>query len=200
MKERRASQKLSSKSIMDPNQNVKCKIVVVGDSQCGKTALLHVFAKDCFPEVSVAGRGFREGGGLRDSPVSRWVSSCFALFTRFSFLSRLSQPLLLSPWLDCRKGKVGWKRLGFGTRLHILLLASETCSVMCAEPGVGRFGFSCLGEPGGASGESGVSERVRVFSVGSGVCGFGGFCWFFFHWGVGRRFSRGCSACVVHLR
>ncbi|KAI5088874.1 rho-related GTP-binding protein RhoE, partial [Silurus meridionalis] len=28
----------------------KCKIVVVGDSQCGKTALLHVFAKDCFPE------------------------------------------------------------------------------------------------------------------------------------------------------
>ncbi|XP_070587612.1 rho-related GTP-binding protein RhoE isoform X1 [Erythrolamprus reginae] len=50
MKERRASQKLSSKSIMDPNQNVKCKIVVVGDTQCGKTALLHVFAKDCFPE------------------------------------------------------------------------------------------------------------------------------------------------------
>ncbi|MGH0148986.1 UNVERIFIED_CONTAM: hypothetical protein FKN15_021170 [Acipenser sinensis] len=35
---------------MDPNQSVKCKIVVVGDSQCGKTALLHVFAKDCFPE------------------------------------------------------------------------------------------------------------------------------------------------------
>ncbi|RVE69835.1 hypothetical protein OJAV_G00081590 [Oryzias javanicus] len=28
----------------------RCKIVVVGDSQCGKTALLHVFAKDCFPE------------------------------------------------------------------------------------------------------------------------------------------------------
>lgn len=52
MKERRSSQKLASKSIMDPNQNVKCKIVVVGDSQCGKTALLHVFAKDSFPEVS----------------------------------------------------------------------------------------------------------------------------------------------------
>uniref|UniRef100_A0A8V0Y2V7 Rho family GTPase 3 n=1 Tax=Gallus gallus TaxID=9031 RepID=A0A8V0Y2V7_CHICK len=51
MKERRASQKLSSKAVMDPNQNVKCKIVVVGDSQCGKTALLHVFAKDCFPEL-----------------------------------------------------------------------------------------------------------------------------------------------------
>nr|XP_008116046.1 PREDICTED: rho-related GTP-binding protein RhoE [Anolis carolinensis] len=50
MKERRASQKLSSKAMMDPNQNVKCKIVVVGDTQCGKTALLHVFAKDCFPE------------------------------------------------------------------------------------------------------------------------------------------------------
>ncbi|KAJ8351596.1 hypothetical protein SKAU_G00230720 [Synaphobranchus kaupii] len=50
MKERRSSQKLSLKSGMDPSQSVKCKIVVVGDSQCGKTALLHVFAKDCFPE------------------------------------------------------------------------------------------------------------------------------------------------------
>ena len=60
MKERRASQKLSSKAVMDPNQNVKCKIVVVGDSQCGKTALLHVFAKDCFPEVS---RGSGRAGG-----------------------------------------------------------------------------------------------------------------------------------------
>ncbi|XP_029967611.1 rho-related GTP-binding protein RhoE-like [Salarias fasciatus] len=32
------------------DSDVKCKIVVVGDSQCGKTALLSVFAKDCFPE------------------------------------------------------------------------------------------------------------------------------------------------------
>lgn len=63
MKERRASQKLSSKSIMDPNQNVKCKIVVVGDSQCGKTALLHVFAKDCFPEVSVTCTALRGAAG-----------------------------------------------------------------------------------------------------------------------------------------
>lgn len=38
---------------MDSNSSVKCKIVVVGDSQCGKTALLNVFAKDCFPEVSL---------------------------------------------------------------------------------------------------------------------------------------------------
>lgn len=51
MKERRSCQKLSLISGMDPSPSVKCKIVVVGDSQCGKTALLHVFAKDCFPEV-----------------------------------------------------------------------------------------------------------------------------------------------------
>ncbi|XP_078084098.1 rho family GTPase 3b [Mustelus asterias] len=51
MKERRPNQKLT-KNAMD-NQTVKCKIVVVGDSQCGKTALLHVFAKDCFPESYV---------------------------------------------------------------------------------------------------------------------------------------------------
>ncbi|KAL2295222.1 hypothetical protein Nmel_018383 [Mimus melanotis] len=31
----------------------RCKIVVVGDTQCGKTALLHVFAKDCYPESYV---------------------------------------------------------------------------------------------------------------------------------------------------
>ncbi|KAK9524048.1 hypothetical protein VZT92_017915 [Zoarces viviparus] len=53
MKERRSCQKLSLKSGMEPSQSVKCKIVVVGDSQCGKTALLHVFAKDCFPESYV---------------------------------------------------------------------------------------------------------------------------------------------------
>ncbi|XP_041942205.1 rho-related GTP-binding protein RhoN-like [Alosa sapidissima] len=28
----------------------RCKIVVVGDTQCGKTALLHVFAKESYPE------------------------------------------------------------------------------------------------------------------------------------------------------
>lgn len=87
MKERRASQKLSSKSIMDPNQNVKCKIVVVGDSQCGKTALLHVFAKDCFPEVSVAGRGLDEGGG-RPAGIPRLglgFSSLFPLHPIFFF-------------------------------------------------------------------------------------------------------------------
>lgn len=32
----------------------RCKIVVVGDTQCGKTALLHVFAKDCYPEVGLS--------------------------------------------------------------------------------------------------------------------------------------------------
>ncbi|XP_038862303.1 rho-related GTP-binding protein RhoE-like [Salvelinus namaycush] len=35
---------------MDLNPSIKCKIVVVGDSECGKTALLNVFAKDSFPE------------------------------------------------------------------------------------------------------------------------------------------------------
>ncbi|XP_072542631.1 rho family GTPase 3b [Salminus brasiliensis] len=35
---------------MDPKHDMKCKMVVVGDSQCGKTCLLSVFAKDSFPE------------------------------------------------------------------------------------------------------------------------------------------------------
>ncbi|XP_037546826.1 rho-related GTP-binding protein RhoE-like [Nematolebias whitei] len=35
---------------MESKGLLRCKIVVVGDSQCGKTALLHVFAKDSYPE------------------------------------------------------------------------------------------------------------------------------------------------------
>lgn len=42
----------------------RCKIVVVGDTQCGKTALLHVFAKDCYPEVCGGRRG-AAGGSAR---------------------------------------------------------------------------------------------------------------------------------------
>ncbi|TKC40265.1 hypothetical protein EI555_006693, partial [Monodon monoceros] len=61
--------------------NVKCKIVVVGDSQCGKTALLHVFAKDCFPEVSVARRGCEEGGGPGDPRVENYVPTVFENYT-----------------------------------------------------------------------------------------------------------------------
>ena len=109
MKERRASQKLSSKSIMDPNLNVKCKIVVVGDSQCGKTALLHVFAKDCFPEVSVAGRGCEEGGRrpARGIPASRWVSPDSPPFTRFSFFQPSFSPFATFPLVRL-PGKGKW--------------------------------------------------------------------------------------------
>ena len=41
MKERRNNQPLV----------VRCKLVLVGDVQCGKTAMLQVLAKDCYPEV-----------------------------------------------------------------------------------------------------------------------------------------------------
>ncbi|KAL2101750.1 hypothetical protein ACEWY4_003511 [Coilia grayii] len=34
---------------METREN-RCKIVLVGDTQCGKTALLHVFAKESYPE------------------------------------------------------------------------------------------------------------------------------------------------------
>lgn len=42
MKERRAPQPVVA----------RCKLVLVGDVQCGKTAMLQVLAKDCYPEVS----------------------------------------------------------------------------------------------------------------------------------------------------
>ncbi|CDQ87467.1 unnamed protein product [Oncorhynchus mykiss] len=43
MKERRNPQPLV----------VRCKLVLVGDVQCGKTAMLQVLAKDCYPETYV---------------------------------------------------------------------------------------------------------------------------------------------------
>ena len=100
------------------------------------------------------------GGGLGRDPHLEvgfpWLSP-FTRFSPFFLFSRLSHRLLLSPGLVAGKGKVGWKRGGVGMRLHILLLASETCSVMCAESGVGRFGSSSLGG-------SGWGERqVRAF-------------------------------------
>ncbi|CAL9702982.1 unnamed protein product [Knipowitschia caucasica] len=43
MKERRSTQPLV----------VRCKLVLVGEVQCGKTAMLQVLAKDCYPETYV---------------------------------------------------------------------------------------------------------------------------------------------------
>ncbi|XP_061758286.1 rho-related GTP-binding protein Rho6-like [Nerophis ophidion] len=43
MKERRLPQPLVA----------RCKLVLVGDVQCGKTAMLQVLAKDCYPETYV---------------------------------------------------------------------------------------------------------------------------------------------------
>ncbi|XP_074421244.1 rho-related GTP-binding protein Rho6 isoform X2 [Larus michahellis] len=34
-----------------PAAPARCKLVLVGDVQCGKTAMLQVLAKDCYPEV-----------------------------------------------------------------------------------------------------------------------------------------------------
>lgn len=59
-------------------QSGRCKIVVVGDAECGKTALLQVFAKDAYPGVRnwrlergtprLRGVGYRGPGG-RWKPV-----------------------------------------------------------------------------------------------------------------------------------
>lgn len=43
----------------------RCKLVLVGDVHCGKTAMLQVLAKDCYPEVRGKSRAplrLREGG------------------------------------------------------------------------------------------------------------------------------------------
>lgn len=82
-------------------------------------------------------------------------------------------------------------------RVHVLLLASETCSVLCAESGVGRFGSLGLGGYGWGEREVRGFGRVRVFSVRSGGCGFWGFV---FQLESGEAIIRGCSAGVVHFK
>lgn len=45
------------------------KLVLVGDVQCGKTAMLQVLAKDCYPEVGAVIRTVGRGGAL----LPRWL-------------------------------------------------------------------------------------------------------------------------------
>lgn len=60
---------------MESNKGLlRCKIVVVGDAQCGKTALLHVFAKNSYPEVR-DGMQVNTSAKLRDK-VSMQPDTC----------------------------------------------------------------------------------------------------------------------------
>lgn len=108
---------------MDPGQSVKCKIVVVGDSQCGKTALLHVFAKDCFPEVSPTGTVSYHGRsecnpnpGVPPSPQS-YVPTVFENYTASFEID--TQRIELSLWDT--SGNDAWKRLP-----HVQINVSRT--------------------------------------------------------------------------
>lgn len=77
MKERRNTQPLV----------VRCKLVLVGDVQCGKTAMLQVLAKDCYPEVCSNVAGVCE----------KWTKK-MKLFCVFSLIS------VLLKWLNVAEG------------------------------------------------------------------------------------------------
>lgn len=82
---------------------------------------------------------------------------CLSLFPYFFFFFKavFSTPYY-SHRLDCPERESGQEAFrGWDAPAHSAV-SSETCPVMCAEPGVGRFGSPRLGEPGGASGEAGV--------------------------------------------
>lgn len=69
MKERRAPQPVV----------VRCKLVLVGDVQCGKTAMLQVLAKDCYPEVScppARGPGARPPTPAAPPCLAFWLEDC----------------------------------------------------------------------------------------------------------------------------
>ncbi|KAI9530789.1 hypothetical protein NQZ68_000280 [Dissostichus eleginoides] len=88
MKERRNTQPLV----------VRCKLVLVGDVQCGKTAMLQVLAKDCYPEtyVPTVFENYTACLELEEQRVelSLWDTSVVLLWPhhieRVSSLSRLS--------------------------------------------------------------------------------------------------------------
>lgn len=91
MKERRAPQPVVA----------RCKLVLVGDVQCGKTAMLQVLAKDCYPEVSCPPA--RWPAFLPASPTwgrfppaqETWLPQPQPILSRFL---RLSHPPLLFGW------------------------------------------------------------------------------------------------------
>lgn len=78
---------------MESKGLLRCKIVVVGDTQCGKTALLHVFAKDSYPEVRQL-REFRRGFRVKHE------SNLGALDTQSAFVSDFSVSSVIS-WYFC---------------------------------------------------------------------------------------------------
>lgn len=67
MKERRNTQPLV----------VRCKLVLVGDVQCGKTAMLQVLAKDCYPEVCSSCWGRNSCFGVKVNPC---IERCCVFF------------------------------------------------------------------------------------------------------------------------
>lgn len=70
MKERRNTQPLV----------VRCKLVLVGDVQCGKTAMLQVLAKDCYPEVGCSNVPY-----VSKNELNMYVDTSVVCFCRVSF-------------------------------------------------------------------------------------------------------------------
>lgn len=83
----------------------RCKLVLVGDVQCGKTAMLQVLAKDCYPEVSrrrrhrrrpSTGRRRRERPLTLPVPLQTYVPTVFENYT--ACLASEEQRVELSLW------------------------------------------------------------------------------------------------------
>ncbi|XP_058717317.1 rho-related GTP-binding protein Rho6 isoform X3 [Poecile atricapillus] len=87
-----------------PAAPVRCKLVLVGDVQCGKTAMLQVLAKDCYPEVSPrsapgTGSGHRQSGHRALTllvPLQTYVPTVFENYT--ACLASEEQRVELSLW------------------------------------------------------------------------------------------------------
>lgn len=96
-------------------QSGRCKIVVVGDAECGKTALLQVFAKDAYPGV----RNRRlVWGALRPR---EWVTGAWGTNGNGCWGNQGSRERGLEDWgrrwvfwKDCRG--LGWEELGSRVR------------------------------------------------------------------------------------
>lgn len=156
-----------------PAAPARCKLVLVGDVQCGKTAMLQVLAKDCYPEVSperrrepAAGTG-KAGADALGVPLQTYVPTVFENYT--ACLASEEQRVELSLWDTSGTG---------GTRAVQVQGAPVALE---REPELPRFRTGVIGGVGGLGfrgcwlGSRGCSERGSLQWGCSGILGvFGG--------------------------
>uniref|UniRef100_A0A8C5IH33 Rho family GTPase 1 n=1 Tax=Junco hyemalis TaxID=40217 RepID=A0A8C5IH33_JUNHY len=128
-----------------PAAPARCKLVLVGDVQCGKTAMLQVLAKDCYPETYVP-------------TVFENYTACLA--TPGVWGGGVGPVPSRAPHPYPSPNSCPWPRAG---------CAASSCRG-CARPRVPACRGRCRGGAGGAGTGRGRGPRTPLPPPGAGSC------------------------------